>query len=144
MSHPVFRLAPRTERPTLSWVSGSVAKQSLISLVSWVVKGLRPHIVDVNPLPALKAVKGLHLAHLSHVAVGNSETHVSSHEKATAGRCVGVITSQPLVSDAQFRHAHLKVVMVRDGHASQNAQGVRMVISGRMADVCAELDRLAA
>jgi hypothetical protein len=50
------------------------------------------------------------------------------------------------VSPASRRHERprrpLRVVRVADGHASRGAG--RMVISGRMADVCAELDRLAA
>ena len=38
----------------------------------------------------------------------------------------------------------LRVVRVLDAVASQSSSAGRMVISGRMADVCAELDRLAA
>lgn len=40
-------------------------------------------------------------------------------------------------------HRPLKVVRVLDSHHAPACAG-RMVISGRMADVCAELDRLAA
>lgn len=38
----------------------------------------------------------------------------------------------------------LRVVRVMDKDGPRNPSGGRMVISGRMADVCAELDRLAA
>jgi len=44
--------------------------------------------------------------------------------------------------DASMRPAVLRVLRVADGSARQCAG--RMVITGRMADVCAELDRLAA
>jgi hypothetical protein len=38
----------------------------------------------------------------------------------------------------------LRVVRVVDKEGQRGSSGGRMVISGRMADVCAELDRLAA
>ena len=38
----------------------------------------------------------------------------------------------------------LRVVRVQDGHCVGRAAAGRVVISGRMADVCAELERLAA
>ena len=38
----------------------------------------------------------------------------------------------------------LRVIRVVDGHQGERRSTNRMVISGRMADVCAELDRLAA
>ena len=38
----------------------------------------------------------------------------------------------------------LRVIRVVDGHQGEGRSTNRMVISGRMADVCAELDRLAA
>ncbi|WPH11704.1 hypothetical protein [Variovorax paradoxus] len=38
----------------------------------------------------------------------------------------------------------LRVIRVVDGHQGDKRSTNRMVISGRMADVCAELDRLAA
>lgn len=41
------------------------------------------------------------------------------------------------------RHRPMRVVHVRDASAAHKGTG-RMVISGRMADVCAELERLAA
>jgi hypothetical protein len=140
MSHPIFRLAPRTQRPALSLVSGPNAKQSLIALASWFVKGLRPQIVDVNPLPMPESAKALHLAHPSKFATDNGETLTQTRAITKTGPSAGAMGSQPLL----VSHAHLKVVVVRDGQPSQDAQGLRMVISGRMADVCAELDRLAA
>ena len=59
--------------------------------------------------------------------------------KNVASRAVptGVSTQKPSQPPA------LRVVRVVDGSQGRNTVG-RMVISGRMADVCAELDRLAA
>ena len=48
--------------------------------------------------------------------------------------------AQPIVVR---RQPPLRVVHVMDGNPARASSG-RMVISGRMADVCAELDRLAA
>lgn len=51
----------------------------------------------------------------------------------------------PVRARASFgsQHKPLRIVRVVETGQSRNAVG-RMVISGRMADVCAELDRLAA
>jgi hypothetical protein len=38
----------------------------------------------------------------------------------------------------------LRTICTADGRVGQRSQSVRVVISGRMADVCAELDRLVA
>jgi len=54
-----------------------------------------------------------------------------------------VVRSRPMTSICAQRPATLRVVRVRDEHSPANEVG-RMVISGRMADVCAELDRLVA
>ena len=50
----------------------------------------------------------------------------------------------PAEKSAAYSHANrpLRVIRVVDPRAAHNAS--RVVISGRMADVCAELDRLAA
>ncbi len=53
------------------------------------------------------------------------------------------VTIRPVSSICSPRSAALRVVRVRDAQAPSDEMG-RMVISGRMADVCAELDRLAA
>lgn len=45
---------------------------------------------------------------------------------------------------ARRAHHPLRVVRVMDKDGPRHPSGARMVISGRMADVCAELDRLAA
>ena len=53
------------------------------------------------------------------------------------------ITPRPITSICAPRATPLRVVRVCDAHSSNGEVG-RLVISGRMADVCAELDRLAA
>jgi hypothetical protein len=53
------------------------------------------------------------------------------------------ITARPVSSICTPRPAALRVVRVCDSQQSGGDMG-RLVISGRMADVCAELDRLAA
>lgn len=54
-----------------------------------------------------------------------------------------VITPRPVTSMGPLRPAPLRVVRVCDTHNPSGEMG-RLVISGRMADVCAELDRLVA
>ena len=50
--------------------------------------------------------------------------------------------SEPVTVTAPQASKPLRVVRVaEDGHASPSSAG-RMVMSGRMADICAELDRL--
>ena len=53
------------------------------------------------------------------------------------------ITPRPVTSICAPRPAALRVVRVCDAHNPAGEMG-RLVISGRMADVCAELDRLVA
>ena len=53
------------------------------------------------------------------------------------------ITPRPITSICPPRATPLRVVRVCDAHGTGTEMG-RLVISGRMADVCAELDRLAA
>ena len=53
------------------------------------------------------------------------------------------ITPRPVTSICATRPAPLRVVRVCDSHSPSGEMG-RLVISGRMADVCAELDRLVA
>ena len=53
-------------------------------------------------------------------------------------------TARPAVATVAPAARPLRVVRVQDGQRAGRAASGRMVISGRMADVCAELDRLAA
>ena len=64
---------------------------------------------------------------------------------ATAS-CVAVRApaSPKTTSCARRAQRPLRVVRVMDKEGQRGPSGGRMVISGRMADVCAELDRLAA
>lgn len=52
-------------------------------------------------------------------------------------------TVRPTVTEAATAARPLRVVRIVEGQRAGSASG-RVVISGRMADVCAELDRLAA
>ncbi|RYF74651.1 MAG: hypothetical protein EOO22_06585 [Comamonadaceae bacterium] len=52
-------------------------------------------------------------------------------------------TGRPVAVTASPAVRPLRVVRVLEGHRTGRASG-RVVLSGRMADVCAELDRLAA
>ncbi|HSV35941.1 MAG TPA: hypothetical protein VLI46_10310 [Ramlibacter sp.] len=67
-------------------------------------------------------------------------------ELAKAGRaCSSWATLGPRITPHITPRAHRPLRVVRVVEASQAARSAgRMVISGRMADVCAELDRLAA
>ncbi len=82
-----------------------------------------------RPLGGLPAVSG--------VALANSSNTIAIHS----------IAERPIFSGAKTRNLTnprpVRVVHVREvGHTRSGAG--RVVISGRMADVCAELDRLAA
>jgi hypothetical protein len=74
----------------------------------------------------------------------------SFQPSATSLRCATsqrshVIRTQPVNTSHSMAMARRPLRMVRVMEAGQtSAQTGRMVISGRMADVCAELDRLAA
>lgn len=59
---------------------------------------------------------------------------LNSHKSASFSGCIPSSIRTPLP---------LRVIQVIDAHSRVRSAG-RMVISGRMADVCAELDRLAA
>ena len=65
--------------------------------------------------------------------LGRPEAGPASRNRAAA----------PTTHAARARPARLRVVRVLEGTQPAAAAG-RMVISGRMADVCAELERLAA
>ncbi len=62
---------------------------------------------------------------------------------STGNACVRPTPVPAACGPQTARQRPLRVVRVLDGVQGQRACG-RMVISGRMADVCAELDRLAA
>ena len=66
------------------------------------------------------------------------------HKTASANNsCARSTLSLPVCTARAATQRPLRVVRVLDGVQGNRAVG-RMVISGRMADVCAELDRLAA
>lgn len=111
-----------------------------------------------------------HIFRLERVAHPITQTPANEHRPlAAVGRLVGwlrdeVFTRYELIehrsgahttSDNQAKHLapaspqpqqrpHLRIVMVHDTTKPSAGRAARMVISGRMADVCAELDRLAA
>lgn len=58
-------------------------------------------------------------------------------------RPAGAVAASPVVRDVAAVARPLRVVRVLEAGQPRTQVG-RMVISGRMADVCAELDRLAA
>ena len=64
----------------------------------------------------------------------------------TTSSCVAVRTPVAPKATSCVRRAQrpLRVVRVMDKDGQRGPSGGRLVISGRMADVCAELDRLAA
>lgn len=67
----------------------------------------------------------------------------SQHAHAAAGTRACATRSLPAGNCRERSARPLRVVRVMDASAALSGAG-RMVISGRMADVCAELDRLAA
>jgi hypothetical protein len=97
----------------------------LQSLANRLIPARRPHARD-------------HLDHLDHNDASAGLRYVAVRP-ACASRN-GASTTTPAVAAAPARP--LRVVRVVDGKGQQRND--RVVISGRMADVCAELDRLAA
>lgn len=89
------------------------------------------HLADWSPVPPLRSL----MAWLAG-PVATPAVPVRSAGMATAG-CGG----KPRLVERRSRP--LRVLRVLDGPQERSAAG-RMVISGRFADVCAELDRLAA
>ena len=63
--------------------------------------------------------------------------------KSPADSRTGVITGHRVTSHAMVRACHVRVLRTMDTSGSPRADG-RLVISGRINDVCAELERLAA
>lgn len=122
MSRNVFRLNSPVHRPNLSWSSAPQARESLMALTQWLLKGSKNEAVQVGAAPHVVAVSP---ASQFQAAIGGQ---VSCAEKVAP----------------KARPPHLKVVMVRDAQNPLAPTPARLVISGRMADVCAELDRLAA
>lgn len=72
-----------------------------------------------------------------------------THQPPTAGICTGssqrshILRGQSHVPNPSVVRRPLRMVRVMEAGQTPSQVG-RMVISGRMADVCAELDRLAA
>jgi hypothetical protein len=66
--------------------------------------------------------------------------HARAHARATAG---GPCRAQPVRMAAAAPARPVRILRVRDSVQGPIGSG-RLVISGRLADVCAELDRLAA
>ena len=63
--------------------------------------------------------------------------------KSPADSRTGVITGHRVTSHAMVRACHVRVLRTMDTSGSPRDDG-RLVISGRINDVCAELERLAA
>lgn len=81
-----------------------------------------------------------------HVAVRQTSDAAHAHQDRVAVRhhaaASHAMVSHPMVSVSTVRRP-LRVLRVVERNAAPASAG-RMLISGRMADVCAELDRLAA
>lgn len=84
----------------------------------------------------------MHTLHLAATPFRSLLTWFSGPAVATAPVPATAFSSAP-VRLAERRSRPLRVLRVLDGPQERSAAG-RMVISGRFADVCAELDRLAA
>lgn len=85
------------------------------------------------------------LAPLHNLMLRLARAAGAGHSSATARRQCALPAVRPALHSPARACAPkpLRVVRVLDSAQARNGAG-RMVISGRMADVCAELDRLAA
>jgi len=61
-----------------------------------------------------------------------------------ASPAVAAVSSRPLGSAGSGRACHVRVLRTAEDAPSCSRQETQLVISGRISDVCAELDRLAA
>ncbi len=96
---------------------------------------------------ALSAVHGLFtpLHDLLAWFLSPVQAHRPVAPALAATSCVAPRAAAPKAAGCARRvQRPLRVVRVMDKDGPRNPSGGRLVISGRMADVCAELDRLAA
>lgn len=122
MSRNVYRLATPCRSAGLSLTSAPGVKQTLVALKDWIRRAGQRELVEVQakaPIAPLNASPSLNVSPLSSTV--------------TTTRPIAVHRTPPT----------LKVVVVRDQH-NADPYSARVVISGRMADVCAQLDRMAA
>lgn len=125
MSRNVFRLHHPVKRPTLSWSTAPQARESLVALTHWLLGGNKAEVVQI-------------------AAVADSVVADTCSSQAESTRAQAARATPAQQGELKARQPHLKVVMVRDAQNPQAPSPARLMISGRMADVCAELDRLAA
>jgi hypothetical protein len=122
MSRNVYRLNNPVKRPMLSWSTAPRARESLLALTQWLLIGSKTEAVQIgSSFPSTTPLKNPTPQEADHADLPLGDVHT-----------------------AKTRKPNLKVVMVRDAQNPQAPAPARLVISGRMADVCAELDRLAA
>ena len=80
---------------------------------------------------------------VKHVAQGGSNGRVHAPTSVARAASNDAVFAAPVrLGNTVFRAAPLRVVRESDSALGAECAG-RMVISGRMADVCAELDRMA-
>jgi hypothetical protein len=147
MTRPIFRL----ERVTnASPVVGTKARQPLAAvnrLVGWIKTEVftRYELVEQLPAGPTSPSSTTHPAGDASSADGQS-SHRSdaSPEAPAAARAPQAAQGGQACSRRATPYPQLRVVVVQDERGSRQQHSSRMVISGRMADVCAELDRLAA
>lgn len=136
MSRHVFRLNCFNPRPALSWADAPKVKSSLLALSQWLLH--RQQIERIE-----KPANPCSLGDTSETSV-----HGAASPSEVAGKIdvsIGApVSNQRPCAPRATPIPHLKVVLVRDAGNPQTHPPARLVISGRMADVCAELDRLAA
>lgn len=132
MAHPVFRLE-RVARPAffsrISLSSARTVHGVAGELLSWVREQCLTHYQLVEPVARAQA----------------PQTSLQGLQGGLAPETFAPTSPTAAQADPPKR-PQLRVVMVHDAKTqTQTKDGAtRMVISGRMADVCAELDRLAA
>ncbi|KAF1020183.1 MAG: hypothetical protein GAK30_02696 [Paracidovorax wautersii] len=106
----------------------------------WQKNGAGP--LDVSQLHAHEAARQWRASPSSRamrlVADAATQRRALEHTSARARNTALTAANQPMLPPAR----PLRVIRRVDAHTPANASG-RMVISGRIADVCAELERLA-
>lgn len=144
MTHRIFRLERVTNTSPAVGTKARQPRGPVTRLVGWIKTEVFTRYELVEHVPTAAAGDTVAKAETAGKG-GAAQSAPPSEASATAALATTPDAEGrgPALSRRASPHPQLRVVVVQDGQGSRNNSS-RMVISGRMADVCAELDRLAA
>ncbi len=149
MTHRIFRLERVTNTSPAVGTKARQPRGPVTRLVGWIKTEVFTRYELVEHAPAVAAGDALTKGDAADKG-GAAQTAPQSEASATEASTTEASATAPdaagrgaALSRRTSPYPQLRVVVVQDGQGSRQRSS-RMVISGRMADVCAELDRLAA